>query len=68
MQRTFWCNFLMWSAKRQREIFIFELLTATLARSRKSLILCLYMKTIRAKQAKVHFAKFVQHDQLEIIA
>jgi len=26
------------------------------------------MKTIRAKQAKVHFAKFVQHDQLEIIA
>ena len=26
------------------------------------------MKTIRAKQAKVHFAYFVQRDQHEIIA
>ena len=56
VQRTFWCNFLLWSVKLQREIFIFEVLTTTPARSRKSLILCLYMKTIRAKQAKVHFA------------
>ena len=33
-----------------------------------SLILCLYMKTIRAKQAKVHFAYFVQRDHHGIIA
>ena len=26
------------------------------------------MKTIRAKQAKVHFASFVQRDQLGLIA
>ena len=34
-----------------REIFIFEVLTLR-ARSSKSLIICLYMKTIRAKQAQ----------------
>ena len=52
------------SANRQREIFMFEVLTTTRARSSKSFILCIYMKTIRAKQAKVHFAYFVQRDQL----
>ena len=35
---------------------------------KKSLIPCRYMKTVRAKQAKVHFAYFVQSDQHEIIA
>ena len=45
----------------------FELLTKTRARSSKSFILCLYMKTIRAKQAKVHVACFVHHDQHGII-
>ena len=34
----------------------------------KSFILCLYMKTLRAKQTKMHFAYFVQRDQLGIIA
>ena len=34
----------------------------------KSFSLCLYMKTNRAKQAKVHFAYFVQRDQQGIIA
>ena len=51
------------SAKRRREIFIFEVLTTARARSSKSFILCLYMKAIRAKQAKVHSAYFVQRDQ-----
>ena len=37
------------------------------ARSSKSSILSLYMKTIRAKQAKVHFAYLVQRDQHGII-
>ena len=32
----------------------------TQARSSKSFILYQYMKSIRAKQAKVHFAYFVQ--------
>ena len=45
-------------AKRRREIFIFEVLTATRTRSGRSFILCLCMKTIGAKQAKVHFANF----------
>ena len=40
----------------------------TEARSSKSFILCLYMKSIRAKQAKVHPAYFVQRDQHGIIA
>ena len=43
-------------------------LTITRARSSKSFILCLYMKTIRAKQAKVHSAYLVQRDQHGIIA
>ena len=43
-------------------------MTTTRVRSSKSFILCLYMKTIRAKQAKVHFAYFVQRDQRGIIA
>ena len=34
----------------------------------ESFILCLYMKTIRAKQAKVHSALFVQRDEHGIIA
>ena len=56
------------SFKRRREILIFEVLTTTRARSSKSLILCLYMKTIRTKQATVQFAYFVQRDQHGIIA
>ena len=51
-----------------REIFIFEALTTTQARNSKSFLLWLYMKTIRAKQAKVHSAYFVQRDQHGIIA
>ena len=43
-------------AKRRREIFIFEVLTATRTRNGRSFIICLCMKTIRAKEAKVHFA------------
>ena len=34
----------------------------------KSFILCLNMKTIRAKQAEVYFAHFVQRDQQRITA
>ena len=49
--------------KRRPEIFIFEVLTTTRARSSKSFILCLYVKTIRGKRAKVHFTYFVQRDQ-----
>ena len=40
----------------------------TRGRSSKSFTLCLYMKTIRAKPAKVQFAYFVQRDQHGIIA
>ena len=40
----------------------------TRARSIKSFSLCLYMKTIRAKQVKEHSAYFVQRDQHGIIA
>ena len=46
----------------------FEAMTTPRARISKSLIHCLYMKTIGAKQAKVHFAYFVQRDQLGLIA
>ena len=60
MQHAFWCNYLMWSAKRQHEIFIFEVLMTTPAR-----ILCLYMKTICAKQAKVHFAYLCNMTNIE---
>ena len=35
----------------------------TRARNRKSITLCLYMKSMRTKQAKVHLAYFVQRDQ-----
>ena len=52
----------------KNEILIFEVLTTTRARSSKSFTLCLCVKIIRAKQAKVHFAYFAQHDQLGIIA
>ena len=62
VRHAFWCDFLTWFAKRRREIFIFEVLTTTRARSGKSFILCLYTKTVRAKQAKVHFAYFVQSE------
>ena len=58
VRHALWCNVLTYSAKRRREIFIFEVLTTTRARNSKSFILCLYMKTICAKQAKVHFAYF----------
>ena len=68
VQRIFWCNFLMWSVKQQHEIFIFEVLMTTRACSRKSFILCLYVKTIPAKQVKVHFALLVQRNRVGIIA
>ena len=61
MQHTVWCKFLTESAKRQDEIFIFEVLMTTQHCSSKSFILCLYMKTISAKKVKVHFAYFVHH-------
>ena len=41
-------------------IVIFVVLTTTRTRSSESFILCLYVKAIRAKQAKVHFAYFVR--------
>jgi len=68
VRHAFWCNVLTWSAKRRGEIFIFEVLTTTGARSSKSFLLCLYTKTICAKQPKVHSAYFVQRDQHGIIA
>ena len=40
----------------------FEVLTTKRAYSSKFLILCLYMKTICAKQTKVNFAYFVKRD------
>ena len=42
-------------------------MTTTRARTSKSFILCLNMKTIRAKQAKVHSAYFVQRSILRRI-
>ena len=50
------------SLLRPRGIFIFEALTTKRAHSGRSLNLYLYMKTIRAAQAKVHMACFVQSD------
>ena len=47
---------------------LFEVLMTTRALSSKSFILWLYMKTIRSKHAKMHFAYFVQRDQLGKIA
>ena len=68
VRHAFWCNVLTYSGKRRRQIFIFEVLKTKRARSSKSFILCLYMKTTRAKQAKVHSSYFVQRDQHGIIA
>ena len=59
MRHAFWCNVLTWSAKQRREIFIFEVLSTKLTCSSKSFLLCLYVQIIRSKQAKVHFAYFV---------
>ena len=47
---------------------MFDVVTTTRASSSKSFILCLHMIIIRAKQAKVDLAYFVQRDQHEIIA
>ena len=58
VRHAFWCNFLTKFAKRWREIFIFEVLTTTLARNSESFIPCLYRKTILVKQAKLHFGLF----------
>ena len=47
----------------------FEVLATTQVRSIKSFILCFCKKTIRAKQAMMHFAYFfLQRDQNGIIA
>ena len=50
------------------QTFIFEVLKTTRTHSSKSFILCVYVKTIRAKQAKVYFAYFVHRNQHGIIA
>ena len=63
----FLVQFLTKSAKRPREIFIFDVRTTMRALSSKSFILSLYMKTIRAKQAKGQFACFIQRDQHGIV-
>ena len=69
VQHAFWCKFLTKSAKRRREIIIFEALTTKRAHSSKSFVLCrLYLKTVCAKQAKVNFVYFEQRDQHGIIA
>ena len=62
------------SAKQQCEITTFyrfdekNLEHTSRTRSSKSLILCFHMITIRARQAKMHLAYFVQCDQHGIIA
>ena len=66
-RKAFCCNFLTWSIMCQREIFIFKVLTTTRDRTRKSFILCLNMKTIRAKQANSRFAPLVQREQYGIV-
>ena len=58
VQHASCCNVLTLSPKR---------LTTTRACNIKSLILCLCMKTYRAKKVKVHFAYFAQRDQLGIV-
>ena len=68
VRHAFRCIVLTQSAKRRLEIFIFEVLMTTRARSSKSFTLCLYMKTFRTKLAKVQLAYFVQSDQHGIIA
>ena len=60
VRHAVWCNFLTQFAKGRREIFIFEVLTTTPARSSKYLIFCRCMKTIPARLSKVHAAYFVQ--------
>ena len=67
VRHGFWCNVLTQSSKRRREIVIFDVLTTTGTPSSKSFILCLYMKIIRPKKAKVQFACFVQRAQHGII-
>ena len=59
VRHAFWCNVLMKSAKPRSEIFhIWG------SDDSKSSTLCVYMKSIRAKQAKVlHFVYLVQRDQ-----
>ena len=68
VQHVHWCKCLTKSAKRRPEIIIFEALTTKRAHSSKSFVLCLYLKTVRAKQAKVNFVYFEQRDQHGIIA
>ena len=63
VRHAFRCNF--WRSLPNDDV---KFLTTTRARSSKSFILGLYMNTIRARQAKVHFAYFVQRDQFGIIA
>lgn len=66
IRHAFWCKFLTQSATRRRYIFL--VLTTTRTRTNKPFILCLGMKSIRAKQTEVHFAYFVHRGQLGIIA
>ena len=66
VRHAFWYNVLTLTAKRRREIFIFEVQTTTRDHISKSFTLCLYLKTIPTKQAKVRFAYFVQRDQYGI--
>ena len=60
--RNYSCSFLTWSVKRRRKIF----LTTTRHRSSKSFILCLYKKTIPAKEAKVFFTYSAQRCQMNM--
>ena len=55
---AFWWKFSTKSANRQHEIFIFEVLTTTWAWSSKFFIICLCIKTSRAKQAKTVLCLF----------
>ena len=68
VRHAFCCNFLTQSAKQRPETFIFEVLTTTGTSSSESSILCRCVRTIRAKQVKVHFAYSVRRDQHGIIA
>ena len=60
-------KFLTQSAKQQHKVFIFEVLRQQIMRasSSKSFILCLNVKTICTKQAKVHFALFDNMTNME---
>ena len=55
----FLVQFSTWSAERRSEIFSFEVLTTTRAVSCKPFILCLYVKAIRAKLAKVRTVRLL---------